>query len=295
MPLEIVDQHADPQGDGNADPKEGARGQEFEITVNGKVERFDLTNPEHQDELRRRAQFGTNYSQKVEALNRERAQLHNDLRPIVEFDEVLKTNPELQGIVRAALRGDPLPTAKPATRNGRNGVDPGDDDTDDTYAVADVERRVLNRVEKTEQGLGRLLQRVDQRLQSFEEREAERSDEASLKRNPQLRTWITDDHIAQARERRRQHGGSLQDNFKILYFDEIQKITERRVTSEIPAELRRSMLSRDTGPIVVDGMRLTPEKLQELYENPDDYAKVRRAIRAAKRKSKGLLPYPGRE
>lgn len=299
MPLEIVDQHADPQDTGgDSGPKEGARGQEFEITVNGKVERFDLTNPEHQEELRRRAQFGTNYSQKVEALNRERAQLHTELKPLLEFDEVLKQNADYQEVVRAMLRGDPIPaprgTARPNGHTRSNGGDSDDDDTNDGVHIAEVERRFESRLNKTEQGLGRLLQRVEGRLQQHEEREQERADERRLKSNPLLREWITEDHIAAARERRRTNGGSLEDNFKILYFDEIPKVAARRILNELPADVRRTALTRDTGPVVVDGMRLTPEKLQELYDNPDEYAKVRSAIRKAKRKQRGLLPYPGR-
>jgi hypothetical protein len=304
MPLEIEDQHADPSDTGEAGPKERDGGaSDFQIVVNGKAERFDLNNPEDLEELKRRAQFGTNYSQKAAALNARELQLQRDLKPILDFDEIVKNDQDIATLTACVVNGRAIPPdlVERLTDRGliqpQNGhrQPPDDDDEDVSRVVSKAERRVMGRVEQKEQGLGRVINQVLNRVEQMERRDQERSEVATLKSSPQLRGWVTDDHIAAARQRAKDHGGSIEDNFKILYFDEIQKVAMKRVTADLPADVRRTMLTRDTGAIVIDGVRITEEKLQELRDNPDEYAKVRKHIRAAKRRARNQIAYPGRE
>ena len=118
-PLDLVQDDEGSPGAGSASPKPIT----FEIVVNGKKESFDLSNPEHLDVIRQRAQMGTNYSQRAEALNAKEIQLQKDYRPYMEFDRVLREDPDLEALVTARLRGDPLPLdrfgARPAGKIGR--------------------------------------------------------------------------------------------------------------------------------------------------------------------------------
>jgi len=294
MTLEIVDDHRDdPAGDGkDATQRQDSRGVDpLEIVVNGKTERFDLTNPEHREELVKRAQMGTNYSQRVAEVNLKEANLQKTYRPYMEFDEIVKTNKDLEDIMIKTLRGEPVvPTAhKAPASNGQNG------DDDPNALIADVETRLSKRDDAKEQGVMRVLSRINERLEQSEQRERDALETAKLKRDPLLKGWITDDHIELARDRRNRAGGTLEDNFKILFFHEIPKVVERRVYNDIPPELRRSLFTRESGPMVIDGVTISEERLQELRDNPDEYAKVRRKIREARRKRTGLQPYPGRE
>jgi hypothetical protein len=296
MALEIVDTDGSPTADapagGTQDQAPDGKEETLEIVVNGQAERFDLRNPEHRQEIVRRAQQGTHYSQKAEALNSERVRLLREHKPFMEFDELLKRDPELNAMFTAAIRGEPLPgPVRPARR-------PPDDDPDaddPNRGIDEVEGRLRRDFQRQEQGLVRLVSTIDQRLNAMAERDLEREDEARIRNHPTFKGFVKDDHIAMARERRRDKGGSLYDNFILLYAEEIPRIVARNIRSELPPDVRRTMLTRESGPIVIDGEVLTEERLKQLQDNPDEYQKYKKAIRAAKRRRRGLIPVPGRE
>lgn len=270
----------------------------FEFVVNGKRERFDLTNPEHQEELRRRAQLGSNYSQKAEALNRRELDLQRTYQPYVEFDKHLQKDADLQALVTARLRGDPLPLerfgARPARPNGAGREQNGDDDedVDVTRTVADVEHRLRRDTDTKFDRVLSVLDRVQQDMNQRDQRERDREDEQRIRNHRVFKGFVRDDHVQLAKDAMRQRGGSLYDNFILLFEDKIPAIIESRVHEGLPADLRRTMLSRDTAPLVVDGVTLTEESLAELRRDPDRYAKYKKAIRAHKRAQTGKIEMP---
>jgi hypothetical protein len=283
--------------DGGDQPLNGgspASTQLFEIVVNGKRERFDLTLPEHQEELKRRAQMGTNYAQKAEALSQKEIELQRAYRPYQEFDAHLQKDADLQALVTARLRGDPLPLerfgARPARPKGAGDEETDDDDIQAT--VAQVETRLRRdtdaKLDRVTSVLDRLTQSIDQR----DRRDQERTDEDRIRNHKVFKGFVRDDHIALARDAQRQRGGGLYENFILLFEDKIPAIIESRVHESIPPDLRRTMLTHETAPLVIDGVRLTEEKLAELRRDPDQYQRYKKAIRAHKRAVTGKLEYP---
>lgn len=266
--------------------------QMFEITVNGKKEKFDLSSPEQRETLRQRAQMGTNYSQKVEALNVQEIERQKTYRPYVEFDRIVKGDPDLEAIVVAKLRGDPLPLerfgVRPAARKAADDEN-GDGDRPNLDAIKNELRQESNA--KTDRVVS-ALERMEKRMDWRDQRDAEHADELRIKSHPVFKGWVKDDHMTLAKEAMRQRGGGLYENFVLLFEHEIPKIVSGRDRESIPPEMRRTLLSRDTAPLVVEGQTLSEEKLAEIRNDPDLYAKYKKALRAHKRSSRGLLEYP---
>jgi hypothetical protein len=292
MPFDVV------EGGDPPNPQTGGGGSPstvFEIVVNGQVERFDLSNPQERDALKARAQMGTNYSQKVEQLNRKELEREAAHKPYMQFDEHLKSDPALEALVVARLRGDPLPLhlfkgVKPAP--GTNGVDDdngGDGDHRDVGALRDELRGEF----RGQTGrLAQLLTRMEERMNQRDLMEAQREDEQRIKSHHIFKGWVRDDHITLAKEAMRQRGGGLYENFVLLFEKEIPAIIESRYEERIPANLRRTALDRASAPLVVDGQTLSEERLAEIRRDPDQLQKYRKVLREHRRRLTGKIELP---
>jgi hypothetical protein len=285
MALDDVSDVDQPSSNGSAELNK------LEVVVNGQREVFDLTNPEHRAQIKERAQLGTKYSQKATALNQERAKMYADLKPYLDFDEALKADDDLRALVTARLRGDPLPLERFGVRpSHRNGAD--DDAGDDSRDTPDVAKTLRGEFNAKLGGFERTLSSINETLQNMSRASSVSADEQKIRSDPKLKGWLTEDHIAAAKDSMERRGGSLLANFKDLYFDDIVTIAERRVQRDLPADIRRAMLTRDEAPIVVDGVRLTEERIAEIRKDPNLYAKYKTAIRAERRRRSGKMELP---
>lgn len=287
-----VDSAGDPAaGNGGFDWSKVPDDATFELDVHG--QKIQVKGRQKAKDI---MQLGYRYSERAEELNkrerdleeagrRQSAELAKRYEAHENFAQFLESNPEIKRKVKLVINNEaevvPLDEMPPANGNAPPAHAPGNKmemmrlRDEMTQQFGNFQSQVLGRLDEITRTTGTLRQ--DSEHQSAVNK---------IRSNPRYSKLATDDRIAVAKEHARKTGMDLESAFKVTAFDELPGMVEAATIERFGINPESFELPASSPP-VIGGVKLDDETMSKLFDNPDEYAKVRDAIREHRRKKSG--------